>query len=84
MLDAEFRTVEDMRRAFTRLRALAMGELVEILDKKTGEVIRVELKAAPEFMKMYLERLMGPVRELQVELTDAPKEVVNWIAENLS
>lgn len=62
MLDTEHRDVSKMREVFERLRALSFGEPVEITDRE-GNVIRVELRAHPGFMKLYLDRLMGPVRE---------------------
>lgn len=79
MLNAEHRNVENMREVFARLRALAMGDVVEVTAPKTGKVIRVELRAAPEFMKLYLDRVLGPVREVDVDLESAPPEVIDWL-----
>lgn len=82
MLDAEHRTVANMRDVFARLKALALGEVAEVTDKD-GNVVGVELKADARFMQLYLERTLGPVRELKVDLTDAPDEVVAYLAEKL-
>lgn len=59
MLDAEHRTVENMREVFTRLKALAMGEVVEVRNDK-GVVVDVQLRAHPGFMQLYIRRLLGP------------------------
>lgn len=80
MLDAEHRTVENMREVFARLKSLAMGEPVAV--EWEGEVIRIELRAAPEFMRMYLARLLGPEREIEdIDLSNAPQTVIEWLRE---
>ena len=81
MLDAEHRTVANMREVFTRLKALALGEPVFITDKE-GEV-KCELHADARFMDLYLNRVLGPVKELKIDLSDAPDEVVAYLAEKL-
>lgn len=65
MLDDEHRSPEQLREVFTRLRALALGELVTVYDEH-GKEVGVELKARPEFMKMYLDRVIGPVADGEV------------------
>jgi hypothetical protein len=32
-------------------------------------------------MKLYLERVLGPVKDLEIDMTDWPDEVVKWWAE---
>lgn len=64
MLDAEHRTVENMREAFGQLRAMALGEIVEV--KYKGKVVGIQLKCDPAFMKLYLERILGPVADGEV------------------
>ncbi len=83
MLDAEHRTVENMRDVFQRLKELALGEVITVTDKD-GKARGVELKADARFMQLYLERTLGPVKELKADLTEAPPEVVDWLAEHLS
>ena len=70
MLDEHHRDVDKLRRTYAKLRKAAHAEMDA--GKNEG------------FTKLYLERIQGPVRELQADLTDAPKEVINWIAENLA
>lgn len=78
MLDAEHRNVDSMREVFARLKALALGEVVT-LTGKDGEVT-LTLKAAPEFMRLYLERVLGPVKDIDdIDLADAPPEVIEWL-----
>lgn len=77
MLDAEHRTVDNMRQVYNRLKFLALGEPVEVLFK--GTVVNIKLEADPAFMKLYLERVIGPVKELEVDLSDAPPEVLEYL-----
>lgn len=82
MLDAEHRTVENMRAVFTRLKELAMGELAEVRDKE-GNVVGVELEADSRFMALYLDRILGKVKDaedLEELLRDAPEEALRWFA----
>ena len=83
MLDAEHRTVANMRDVFKRLKALALGELVEVTDKE-GNVIGVDLRADPRFMDLYLQRVLGPVKELKVDMSDWPDEMVAFFAEKVT
>lgn len=80
MLDAEHRTPENMRVVFARLKALALGEIIHEVDKD-GEVT-IGLSADPAFMKLYLDRTLGPVKEVvsDDDLRDAPDAVLEWIA----
>jgi len=78
MLDAEHRTVESMREVFARLKALALGEVIAVRGPD-GEV-NISLRAAPEFMRLYLARLLGPEKEIDdIDLADAPPEVIQWL-----
>lgn len=61
ILEKEHRVPSRIREIFNRLRALALGEVVEVTDKKTGKVIGIQLQADPRFMDLYLERVFGPV-----------------------
>lgn len=64
MLDREHRSVEGMQEVFARLKALALGEVITVIDKD-GEV-EISLRAEPAFMKLYLERTLGPVADGEV------------------
>lgn len=77
MLDGEHRTVDNMRQVYNRLKFLALGEPVEVMFR--GAVVRIELEADPAFMKLYLERVIGPVKELEVDLSDAPPDVLEYL-----
>lgn len=86
MLNAEHRTVDNMREVFGRLKALALGQVVTI-RAKDGSELRLELQAEPGFMKLYLERILGPVKDLDdldKLMEDAPREVREWIAEHFN
>lgn len=79
MLDAEHRTVDNMREVFARLKALACGETVLVRDDE-GNVLGARIEAHPGFMKLYLERVIGPVREVEeLDLTNAPPEAIEFL-----
>jgi len=82
MLDAEHRTPGNMREVFSRLKALALGEVVEVHDKE-GNAVAVTIQADARFMALYLERTLGPVKDIAVDLSEAPDEVLRWAAEHL-
>lgn len=82
MIDKNHRNVEVMREVFDRLKALALGEVVEVFHK--GELVGLRLQADAAFMKLYLDRVLGPVKE-QMDgdefdelLKGAPQPVVDW------
>lgn len=82
MLDAEHRTVEQMRETFALIRMVSHGVDEPVYYK--GEVCGHIRKYDGGWMELYLNRVLGPIKELKVDLTDAPAEVVEWIAENLN
>ena len=78
MLQNEFATVDEIRETFVRLKALAFGGIQRIVDKDEGEVT-VTIDAKPQFMQMWLDRLIGPVKsDEQIE-----KQVEKRLAEML-
>lgn len=84
MLDAEHRTVENMREVFARLKALALGEVVEVPIPGGEGDTAIQLRADARFMDLYLDRILGPVKELKVDLADAPDEVLAYLADKLN
>lgn len=83
MLDAEHRTVENMREVYAKLRELA----VEGWDEPKfheGAVCGHVRRHSEAYMELYLNRVEGPVREIKADLSDAPPEVVEWLAEHLN
>jgi hypothetical protein len=81
MLDQEHRTVANMREVFGRLKALALGEIVHVTDREGN--VDIELKADSRFMGLYLDRVMGPVKDLEIDLSDAPSEALAYLREKL-
>jgi hypothetical protein len=80
MLDAEHRTVANMRGVFTRLKALAMGEVVTAMVPGGDGEMELKIDAHPGFMKLYLERVIGPVKDVEeIDLSDAPPEVIDYL-----
>lgn len=63
MLNAEHRTVANMKEVFATVKALALR----------GE------KGDSGYLKLYLERVLGPVKDIEIDLTDAPPEVLSYL-----
>lgn len=82
MLDEEHRTVENIREVFAQLRAMATENVVSITEDKDGNKKESVRQPNPAFMQMYLERVMGPVKELELDLSNASDETIRWLAEN--
>lgn len=84
MLDEEFRSPEQLREVFTMLRELALnGVSSPIVNAKTGEITGTKVTYHPAYMEMLLERLMGPVRDLDLDLSDAPTEALTYLRDKL-
>lgn len=82
MLDAEHRTVENLRPVYAKLREVAMGVVKNVWHK--GIVCGQEIEYSAAFMDLYLNRVVGPVQEIKVDLSDAPDEVVRYLSEKLN
>jgi len=86
MLNQEHRTIENMREVLTRLRALALGEIITVPyldpDGMTYQ-LKAELQADARFMQLYLDVVMGPKRGFDdsdsMDLSDAPTEVIEYL-----
>src|ERR1043166_4265183 len=69
MLDSEHRDVEKMRETFALIRKVAHGVEEPVYYK--GEIVGHVLKYDGGWMELYLNRVLGPVKDLKVDLTDA-------------
>ena len=77
MLQNEFATVDEIRETFVRLKALAFGGIQRIPVGDGEEIVTIDAK--PQFMAMWLDRLIGPVKtDEQIE-----KQVEKRLAEML-
>lgn len=81
MLDQEHRTPQNMRAVFDRLRQLATEDRVSVFMSKKGQPVESVTPPDPAFMRLYLERVLGPVKDLEPDLADAPEAVLRWYAE---
>jgi hypothetical protein len=82
MLDAEHRTPAQLRETFALIRRVAHGVEEPVYYK--GEIVGHVVKYDGAWMELYLNRVLGPVKDIKIDLTEAPEEVVQWIAENLN
>lgn len=84
MLDEEHRNVENMREVFARLKELAMEDMITAHTDEKGVEHITRRPPSPEFMKLYLDRILGPVKALisDEDLADAPDLVIEWIRRN--
>ena len=84
MLDAEHRTVANVKEVFAQLRAMATENVISRWTDKDGGEHESIRQPNPAFMAMYLDRILGPVKDLALDLTDAPEGVLRWVADNLA
>ena len=84
MLDDEHRTVTNIRTVFDRLKALALGEVVSVMVPGGEGETELTLRADSRFMALYLDRILGPVKQLisEEDLADAPDAVIEWLRRN--
>lgn len=82
MLDDEHRTVEQMRETFALIRKVAHGVDEPVYYK--GVVCGYITKYDGGWMTLYLNRVLGPLKELEIDLTDAPQEVLQWVNDHLN
>lgn len=91
MLNTEHRDLNKMREVFSRLRSLALGEVIVIpmrkhggalqLDENGDVMMEIKLEADARFMQLYLDRLMGPAKAFDddMDLSDAPSVVLEYL-----
>lgn len=81
MLDEDHRTVENLRDVFGRLKELAMEDMITAHTDDKGVEHVTRRPPSPEFMKLYLDRIIGPVKQLlsDDDLADAPDAVIEWL-----
>lgn len=84
MLDETHRTVENVKEVFARLKELAMEDMITAHTDEKGVEHVTRRPPSPEFMKLYLDRILGPVKALisDEDLADAPDLVIEWIRRN--
>lgn len=81
MLDAEHRTVDNMREVYATIRKVAMGVTKDVWYRDA--VVGQEIEYSGAWMELYLNRVVGPVQKLQIDLGDAPDEVLAYLADKL-
>jgi hypothetical protein len=69
MLDDEFRTVEELRETFRVLKKLALQGVENDVFDKEGAVCGSKTTYHPAYMQMLLDRLIGPAKEIPVDLS---------------
>jgi hypothetical protein len=84
MLDAEFRTVESVREAMTVLRKLAVQGIRKDVYFR-GDVVGQQDEYNAAFMALYLDRVLGPVKEpvSASDLSELSDETLSELREKL-
>lgn len=77
MIDSEFRTPETIRDALVACQKYGFTHEVGV-NKDGGDILLRGADAG--FAKIFFDRVMGPVKELEVDLRDAPPEVLDYIS----
>ena len=76
--------VKAVKDVFAQLKAMATENVISRWTDKDGGEHESIRQPNPAFMAMYLDRILGPVKELKIDLSDAPDEVVAYLAEKLN
>lgn len=82
MLDDEHRTLDSLRDVFNLVKKVAMGVERGVYYK--GVQVAVEMEYDAGWMALYLNRVLGPIREIATDdeieelLRDAPEPVIEW------
>lgn len=84
MLDEEHRTIDSVKEVFAQLKAMATENVITRWTDKDGNEHESQKQPNPAFMDMYLNRVLGPVREHKIDLSDLPDEVVAALADRLN
>lgn len=79
MLESEHRNVTNLREVMATLRTVAMGVPKGVYYK--GDRVDEEIQYDAAFMALYLNRVLGPVKEPleEEDLRDAPDVVIEWL-----
>jgi hypothetical protein len=83
MLDAEFRDVASVREMFTVLRKLALQGFTNDVFDKEGSRVGEKTTYHPAYMEQLFNRLLGPVKDLEIDLSDAPIEALTYLRDKL-
>ena len=81
MIDDEHRTVENIREVFAQLKAMATEAVITRHTDAEGNTTESIKQPNPAFLAMYLDRVLGPVKQLLDDdaLVDAPDAVIEWL-----
>jgi len=83
MLDAEFRDVASIREAFTVLRKLALQGVTNDVFDKEGCRCGEKTTYHPAYMAMLFDLLLGPVKDLPIDLSHASDETLKYLRAKL-
>lgn len=83
MLNAEFRDVATVREAFQVLKKLALQGVTNDVFDKNGNVCGEKTTYHPAYMQMLLDRLIGPVKESPIDLSDETDEALQKLRQKL-
>lgn len=76
MIDSEFRTPETIREALTACKTYGFSHETGV-NSEGGEIMLRGPDAG--FAKIFFDRVLGPVKEIETDLSDAPPEVLEYI-----
>lgn len=83
MIDAEWRTVEEVRTGFLTLRDLAFNGVRNPVFNGKGDVVGEKVTHHPAFLEMWFNRILGPVKELDLDFSDAPDGWLEYTRDKL-
>lgn len=83
MIDAEYRTVEDVRQGFLVLRDLAFNGVRNPVFSSRGVPLGEKVTHHPAYLEMWFNRILGPVKELDLDFSDATDDQLNYLRDKL-
>lgn len=79
LIDAEFRTYEEVRQGYLVLRDLAFLGVKNPAFNSKGEIVGEKTTHHPAYLEMWFNRIVGPVKDLDLDFSDATPEELDYV-----
>jgi hypothetical protein len=83
MIDSEFRTVDEVRQGYLVLRDHAFLGFKNPVYSPQGKVIGEKTTHVPAYLEMWFNRIVGPVKELDLDFSDADPAFLDYMRDKL-
>lgn len=79
LIDVEFRCYEEVRQGYLTLRALAFNGVKNPVFSPKGIPIGEKVTYHPAYLEMWFNRIVGPVKDLDLDFSDATPEQIEYM-----